>query len=70
MKSEKVFSIACIRRSVNLAEFLDIKYFVMEASQAEGCFKTTFLLKSYNGSKIESYLMCPVYISSSVPEGI
>jgi len=69
MASERIVSIACTR-SVNISEFLDIMCFVMKASHAKGCFKTTFLLKAYNASKIQSNLMCPVYISSSVPEGI
>lgn len=70
MESERMFSIACKRRSVNLTEFLDIMYFVVKASHENGCFKTTFLSKTYDASKIQGYLMCPVYISSSVPEGI
>lgn len=69
-ESERIFSIACTRRSVNLTEFLDIMYFVIKASHAKGYFKTTFLSKAYNAGKIQSHLMCPVYISSSVPEGI
>lgn len=70
MESEAIFSIACTRTSVNLAEFLVNMYFIMKASHAKGCFKNTFLSEAYNASKIWSHLKGPVYISSSVPEGI